>query len=151
MNSIAVRSCGSPGCRCPATDQKKESHDEDSSQPRIDLSWIVCADRRDGDGTVLLGARANEPSQVIDITAKRFAFAPDEIHLKAGQPVTLRIVSDDVKHGLFSRPLGLDEVIPAGQPIDVKITPRRPGRYTIVCDNFCGSGHGNMKMTAVVE
>jgi len=95
-------------------------------------------------------ASAQEP-QVIDITAKRFAFSPSEVHLKAGQPVTLHLVSQDVKHGFFSRPLGLDETIPAGQSIDVKVTPPSPGKYSIICDNFCGSGHGNMKMTFVVE
>jgi cytochrome c oxidase subunit II len=96
-------------------------------------------------------ALADESPRVIDITAKRFAFAPSEIHMKAGQPVMLRLVSEDVKHGFFSRPLGLDETIPAGQPIDVKITPQKVGKYSIICDNFCGSGHGNMKMTIVVE
>lgn len=95
-------------------------------------------------------AFAQDP-QVIDITAKRFAFSPTEVHLKAGQPVTLHLVSQDVKHGFFSRPLGLDETIPAGQSIDVKVTPQAPGKYSIICDNFCGSGHGNMKMTFVVE
>ncbi|HUA34831.1 MAG TPA: cupredoxin domain-containing protein [Candidatus Binataceae bacterium] len=95
-------------------------------------------------------ALAQDP-QVIDITAKRFAFSPNEVHLKAGQPVTLHLVSEDVTHGFFSRPLGLDETIPAKQSVDVKLTPRTPGKYSIICDNFCGSGHGNMKMTFVVE
>lgn len=98
-----------------------------------------------------LRLRADEAPQVIDITAKRFAFSPNEVHLRAGQPVTLHLTSEDVKHGFFSRPLGLDETIPPGQSIDVKLTPQRPGRYSIICDNFCGSGHGNMKMTFVVE
>jgi heme/copper-type cytochrome/quinol oxidase subunit 2 len=31
------------------------------------------------------------------------------------------------------------------------VTPKTPGRYTTICDHFCGAGHGNMKMTIVVE
>ncbi len=87
----------------------------------------------------------------IDITAQRFAFSPSEVHLKVGQPAVLHLTSADVKHGFFSRPLGVDETIPARQSIDVKIAPTQPGKYTIICDHFCGSGHGNMKMTVVVE
>jgi cytochrome c oxidase subunit II len=93
---------------------------------------------------------ADSPATV-DITAKRFAFTPTEVHLKAGQPSVLHLTSADVKHGFFSRQLGLDETIPAGQSIDVKVAAPQPGTYTIICDHFCGSGHGNMKMTVVVE
>jgi len=31
------------------------------------------------------------------------------------------------------------------------ITPPIAGTFTTICDIFCGSGHGNMKMTIVVE
>ncbi len=34
---------------------------------------------------------------------------------------------------------------------DVVLTPQTAGRFTTICDHFCGSGHGNMKMTIVVE
>jgi heme/copper-type cytochrome/quinol oxidase subunit 2 len=33
----------------------------------------------------------------------------------------------------------------------VTITPQTAGRYVAICDNFCGSGHGNMKMIINVE
>jgi cytochrome c oxidase subunit II len=95
--------------------------------------------------------QAADSPETIDITAKQFAFAPNEIHLKAGQPAVLRLTSADVKHGFFSRPLGVDEIIPAGQSVDVNVGPAQPGTYTVICDHFCGAGHGNMKMTVVVE
>lgn len=88
---------------------------------------------------------------VIEITARRFAFSPDKITLKQGQPVTLRIHSEDVTHGFFLRPLKLDEEIPAGQTIDVTVTPQVTGVFTTICDHFCGANHGNMNMTIVVE
>ena len=28
---------------------------------------------------------------------------------------------------------------------------QKAGRYAAICDHYCGSGHGNMKMTIVVE
>ncbi len=34
-----------------------------------------------------------QSAQVVEITAKRFAFEPNQVTLKKGQPVTLRITS----------------------------------------------------------
>lgn len=101
----------------------------------------------------LSGARPVHADDVpiIEITAKRFAFSPDKITLKSGQTVKLRIHSEDVTHGFFLRPLKLDEEIPAGQSIDVTVTPTVPGTFTTICDHFCGANHGNMNMTIVVE
>jgi cytochrome c oxidase subunit 2 len=88
---------------------------------------------------------------VVEITAKRFAFSPDKITLKKGQTVKLRLHSEDVTHGFFLRPLKLDEEIPAGETIDVTVTPQTAGTFTTICDHFCGANHGNMNMTIVVE
>lgn len=92
------------------------------------------------------------PEHVIEITAKRFEFSPKEITLKKGEPVTLRLKSEDVMHGFFVRPLKVDAEIPAGKSVDVAVTPGAVGRFTTICDHFCGTNHGNMKMTInVVE
>jgi cytochrome c oxidase subunit II len=93
---------------------------------------------------------AEEP-RVIAITAKRFEFSPREITLKAGETVKLRLTSDDVTHGFFAKPLGIDEVIEPGKTTEVVVTPQAAGRFTTICDHFCGAGHGGMKMTIVVE
>jgi cytochrome c oxidase subunit 2 len=88
---------------------------------------------------------------VVDITAKRFAFSPEKITLKKGQTVKLRLHSEDVTHGFFLRPLKLDEEIPAGETVEVTVTPQNAGTFTTICDHFCGANHGNMNMTIVVE
>jgi cytochrome c oxidase subunit II len=95
-------------------------------------------------------AHASGP-RVVDITAKRFGFAPDQITLKKGETVTLRLHSEDVTHGFFMRKLKIDTEIEPGKTTDVTITPETVGSYTTICDHFCGANHGNMKMTIVVE
>ncbi len=95
-------------------------------------------------------ARAGEP-QVVEITAKRFQFTPNQITLKKGQPAILRLRSDDVTHGFYMKALGIDATIEPGKTTDVPVTPGAAGKFTAICDHFCGSGHGNMKMTIVVE
>jgi cytochrome c oxidase subunit 2 len=94
--------------------------------------------------------RAAEP-RVIEITARRFEFQPAQITIKQGEPVVLRVKSLDVTHGFYQKALGIDATIAPGKPTDVPVTAKAPGRYVTICDHFCGSGHGNMKMTIVVE
>jgi cytochrome c oxidase subunit 2 len=97
-----------------------------------------------------LAKAGNEP-RVIEITAKRFEFSPNQITVKKGHPVTLRLTSQDVKHGFFVKELKLDADLHPGKPTEVTFTPQTAGKYLSVCDNFCGSGHGDMLMTIVVE
>ena len=107
-------------------------------------------------GLMPLGGGSDEPSNkaaahVIPITAKRFSFEPAQITLKKGETVTLHLTAQDVTHGFYLKPLKIDEVIEPGKPADVTITPQTAGTFTTICDHFCGSGHGNMHMTIVVQ
>lgn len=95
-------------------------------------------------------ARADEP-KVIEIVAKRFQFTPSEVTLRKDEPVILRLRSEDVTHGFYMKKLGIDATIEPGKSTDVRITPHQAGKFVTICDHFCGTGHGNMKMTLVVE
>lgn len=88
--------------------------------------------------------------RVIKITAKRFEFVPSHITLKKGEPVTIEVTSEDVTHGFFLRPLKVDEDLAPGQTKDITVTPQAAGKYTVICDHFCGVNHGNMHMTIEV-
>jgi len=94
-------------------------------------------------------ARADNP-KVIEITAKKFEFTPSEITLKKGEPVILRLSSSDRVHGFMSKPLKIDTDIPSDTTKDVAVTPDAAGNYTVICDHYCGTGHGNMKMKVTV-
>jgi cytochrome c oxidase subunit 2 len=94
-------------------------------------------------------ARADNP-KVIEITAKKFEFSPSEITLKKGEPVILRLASSDRVHGFMSKPLKIDTDIPADKTADVPVTPDTAGNFTVICDHYCGTGHGNMKMKVTV-
>jgi len=96
-------------------------------------------------------ARAQDEPRVIVITAKRFEFSPNQITLAKGETVKLQVKSEDVTHGLFVRPLGIDTEIVPGRVTELTVTPETAGTYRAICDHFCGAGHGGMKMTIVVE
>lgn len=97
------------------------------------------------------GARAAGDPRIIAVTAKRFEFSPKEITITLGETVKLQLTTEDVTHGFFMKPLGIDEEIVPGKTTEVVVTPRTAGRYTTICDHFCGAGHGSMKMTIVVQ
>jgi cytochrome c oxidase subunit 2 len=97
------------------------------------------------------GAATAPEGRVIDVKAKRFQFDPPELKLTAGEPVTLRLTSADVTHGFYQKDLGIDAEIAPGRTTEVKLTPAKAGRYTVICDHFCGSGHGNMHLVVVVQ
>jgi cytochrome c oxidase subunit 2 len=96
-------------------------------------------------------AAPEDPACTIAITAKRFEFEPKEIHLRRGEAVSLAVTSQDVQHGFFSRPLGIDTDLTPGKTEEIRVQPQQEGTYTVICDHYCGSGHGGMRMTVVVE
>jgi cytochrome c oxidase subunit 2 len=87
---------------------------------------------------------------MIRITARKWSFTPDEIHLIVGQPVILELVSLDVTHGLNAPDLGVRVDIERGKSVQVPVRPERAGTFTFHCDVFCGDGHEEMSGRIVV-
>src|SRR5712692_12041160 len=97
-----------------------------------------------------LFAEETQP-RVVTISAKRFEFTPNQITLKRGEPVTLRVSAEDRDHGFYQKDLKIDLDLTPSRVSEVTITPDNAGRFVAICDHFCGSGHGNMKMVINVE
>src|SRR5215471_10245520 len=95
-------------------------------------------------------AHAESSPRVIEITAKRFAFSPNQITIKKGETVKIRLTSEDVTHGFFMRKLKIDQEVEPGKPTEFAVTPQEAGTFTTICDHFCGVNHGNMNMTITV-
>jgi cytochrome c oxidase subunit II len=89
--------------------------------------------------------------RVIKIVAKKFNYTPDVIMLKKGEPVTLEFTALDFTHGFKVPDLGIRADLPPGRPVVIHLTPEKTGRFTFLCDNFCGSGHEEMNGTIIVE
>lgn len=97
---------------------------------------------------------------VIDVAANMGGFDKSEIRIKAGEPVTLRLTSQDNQYhtdGGGQHQWAVDElgINLIAQPLSsnvVTFTPEEPGEYTFYCDICCG-GRANPTMsgTLVVE
>jgi len=103
------------------------------------------------------GAMAPVP---IEVTAMQFAFLfrypqgdfiSGELHVPAGQPVSLRLEAKDVIHAFWVPEFRLKQDVIPGQPTVLNFTPTRPGTYPIVCAELCGPYHGGMRSSVVVD
>ncbi len=75
----------------------------------------------------------------------------NEIHLPAGQPVEIRLTSDNVIHSFWVPELaGKVDTIP-GQVNVLHFTPDHTGRFLGLCAEFCGLQHANMHFEVMVQ
>jgi cytochrome c oxidase subunit II len=102
-------------------------------------------------GVAVLHTDEGSLARVINVTASKFKFIPQEIMLKKGLPVTLRLTSIDHTHGFLLRALKIDTDISPGTTTEVTVTPQVAGTFKAIGDHYGGAGHGHMKMTVVVQ
>jgi cytochrome c oxidase subunit II len=82
--------------------------------------------------------------RTIEVTASKFAFAPNEITIKKGEEVNLVLHSEDANHGLVIEELGVRAEAKKGGEADLKLNPTTTGTFEGKCAHFCGAGHGSM-------
>ena len=75
----------------------------------------------------------------------------NEIHVPAGEPVELRVRSDDVIHSLWVPRLNRKIDMILGRTSSIVIDVRKPGVYRGQCAEFCGVEHGNMALLVVAD
>jgi cytochrome c oxidase subunit 2 len=90
---------------------------------------------------------AQTAPQRIQIVAERFDFAPGEVTVKKGIPVTIVLSSKDVPHGVKFKDLNVVLNVKKGETKEVTFTPEKTGNFVGQCSVFCGSGHGAMTLT----
>jgi len=96
-------------------------------------------------------AARSEP-RVIEIVARRYAFEPAIVEAVVGEPLRLMVVSADGPHGLEIKKFKVKQQIPRGTtPVAIEFTPTEAGTFPILCSEYCGDGHGDMKGSLVVQ
>jgi cytochrome c oxidase subunit 2 len=108
---------------------------------------------------------AGDSPHVIEVTAKTFEFVPNEIHVKVGERVQIKLTSADRAHGLKLDlyPEGATEDGKPGLVFDhpqddakvekkkervIEFVAARAGTFDFKCSVACSMfGHGHDKMT----
>ncbi len=71
--------------------------------------------------------------------------------VEAGRPVEVRLGSKDVIHDFFVPAMRVKLDAVPGLLGTVRFTPTTPGRYDLLCAEFCGWGHSEMLGEIVVK
>lgn len=95
---------------------------------------------------------APEPeTHTFNMTAERFKFSPSQITVNQGDTVKLNITASDVTHGILISEFGISEMLAPDETVLVEFVATKKGTFPYICSVFCGSGHGSMKGTLVVQ
>ena len=95
-------------------------------------------------------ATASAP-RVIEVVVKRFAFEPARIEVTEGERVRLMVKSADGPHGIAIKKFKVSQALKRGdQPVSIEFTASAAGEFPILCSEYCGEGHDDMKGMLVV-
>lgn len=95
--------------------------------------------------------KSKVPLQTIEMTAEHFHFTPEDVHVKQGILLILKIKSIDGTHGFSLGDFGVDIRLEEGVTNTVEVYLPKKGEYGFRCSHFCGIGHLWMKGTLYVE
>jgi cytochrome c oxidase subunit 2 len=107
-------------------------------------------------GNAVRTAAQGNPSDVQDeareirIVAKRFAFEPGRIEVTVGERVRLVVASADGVHGIEIKKFKVNKKVPRGGEAAIEFVASAVGEFPILCSEYCGDGHDEMKGMLVV-
>jgi cytochrome c oxidase subunit 2 len=113
------------------------------------------------DGVRMAGVMPSEDADVvaINVSAMQFAWifnytdeiATAELHVPVGKKVRLNMNAVDVLHAFWVPQLRIKQDVIPGRETYLEFTPRVVGEYPVVCAELCGSYHGGMRTTMVID
>lgn len=100
-------------------------------------------------------ARWMKSASAVEVHARmpeRGGWSPDNLSTRVGQPLRLRLTSDDVVHGfaIGQRDWPAVDLYP-GKVVEVTLVFDNPGTYTYYCTRWCGPNHWRMRGTIEVS
>ncbi|MFO7652217.1 MAG: cytochrome c oxidase subunit II [Candidatus Krumholzibacteriia bacterium] len=75
----------------------------------------------------------------------------DELHVPVDRPVRLTMTSEDVIHSFWVPAFRVKKDVVPGRYTQTWFHAKVPGRYPVLCTEYCGTGHSDMLSTVVVH
>jgi mono/diheme cytochrome c family protein/plastocyanin len=124
---------------------------------RLKLEWLarlLLITLALGWSAAAIAARWKAEGQAIEIHARMpeaGGWIPGQLTAQVGEPLRLRLTSDDVMHGFAIGQSDWPAVdVKPGQMTEVTLTFDQPGTYTYACTRWCGPNHWRMRGTIEV-
>jgi len=94
---------------------------------------------------------ASAEEKFFEIKAKKFSYTPNIIKVNKGDTVRIRLLSEDVSHGLYLDGYEVNTSSQPGQDGNLKFIADKTGRFTFRCSVACGEFHPYMVGHLIVE
>lgn len=96
-------------------------------------------------------ATATAPT-IIEVVARKYEFEPAQIEVVEGTRVRLLVRSGDGVHGVEIKKFNVNKMVRrGGEPVTIEFVASAPGTFPILCSEYCGEGHEDMRGTLVVK
>jgi cytochrome c oxidase subunit II len=95
--------------------------------------------------------KLDEKTYQVFAVASMWQFQPAEIYIPVGSEVDFYLTSKDVVHGFNIAPKNVNMMAVYGAINKTTVKFDKPGVYDIVCHEFCGVGHQNMRGQVIVN
>lgn len=136
------------------------AHHESGGMP-ISKATLASSNSSNSDGVMVAGVMPSEDLDVmaINVSAMQFAWifnytdeiATAELHVPVGKKIRLNLSAVDVLHAFWVPQLRIKQDVIPGRETYLEFTPRVVGEYPVVCAELCGSYHGGMRTTMVID
>jgi len=70
-----------------------------------------------------------------------FSFDPKHVVVPLGAHVTFYVTSEDVEHGFSIPETSINTMVTPGWVSSLSYTFRKPGKFLLVCNEYCGAEH----------
>ena len=95
-------------------------------------------------GSLFCATSSFADERFFEIKAKKFSYDPHIIKVNKGDKVRIRLISEDVTHGIFVDGYGIETQAYPGQEGSLSFVADRPGRFSFRCSVTCGEFHPYM-------
>jgi cytochrome c oxidase subunit 2 len=90
--------------------------------------------------------RIGEETYEATIIAMTFGYSPNKIEVPVGKKIIFQVTSKDVVHSFTVPKTNVNMMITPGHINTAEHTFKDPGKYLVLCNEYCGAAHQHMQM-----
>jgi cytochrome c oxidase subunit 2 len=145
--------------------------DESDGEPihgntRLEIAWtliptIIVLFGAGYSWVILDDIEAREPNRLeVDVTAQQFKWSfeypeygirSNELHVPVNRQASFQMTAYDVIHSFWVPEWRVKKDLVPGLATSVAATPDAEGTYSLICTEYCGTGHATMRAFVKVE
>lgn len=95
--------------------------------------------------------KLDDKTYQLKCVARMWSFNPETVTVPEGSEVDIYLSAADVVHGMWITHKNVNLMAVPGAVNKTTVKFNKPGEYDLICHEYCGSGHQNMRGKIIVE